>query len=598
MTGTAWRAVDRWLAIRTGRASSDARRAPRTSTRAEEAIDGGTAVQTLEYRSADRLIVLPSQDGDQAGAGGATDIRLLLYVAVVTTLSAALHILLRPDLVYGEQFLAFDQGNHLFLGHALRDGLTLYRDVAYPYGAASAYVLAGVDLVFRLSATTYIWTLTALNTAFVVLAAHVIRLHSTRAITAAVVLGGLVPMALTPGSIVGSYTTNSYIPLERLILIALTLTWSDPAARSRRRSMLAGAIVGAWQFVKFGGGVFGLAAWLAVDALALARVRARPVKWRIVLAGWGTLAGTAALVEALRWAVLFRWLPSNVAFDVAWPHYTAQLYTSVPYDVRWPTPDAMVLLTRYSLPTLALVLSCRALWAAPERRTHTAALALFLPGIFFVAGTLGYFGHIHTMRQYMWCVVPAAALSLPYTGHITRAGAFIVASAVLALMLKITLVNTPAAGLAPAGLPNGDRLWLTASQRDALPQVLDLVSRTQQDSAKSATIALPAAAGFFFYAGARPPTRHLWLIPHYVRPFEAEHVTEALESVQTVIVASDDRGDAQSFLDRAFGPALGRTLRRRSIRVEPLAPGWWSMHLAQIHAGGASLRSTAAGTWP
>ena len=343
--------------------------------------------------------MLPSQDGDQAGAGGATDIRLLLYVAVVTTLSATLHILLRPDLVYGEQFLAFDQGNHLFLGHALRDGLTLYRDVAYPYGAASAYVLAGVDLVFRLSATTYIWTLTALNTAFVVLAAHVIRLHSTRAITAAVVLGGLVPMALTPGSIVGSYTTNSYIPLERLILIALTLTWSDPAARSRRRSMLAGAIVGAWQFVKFGGGVFGLAAWLAVDALALARVRARPVKWRIVLAGWGTLAGTAALVEALRWAVLFRWLPSSVAFDVAWPHYTAQLYTSVPYDVRWPTPDAMVLLTQYSLPTLALVLSCRALWAAPERRTHTAALALFLPGIFFVAGTLGYFGHIHTMRQ-------------------------------------------------------------------------------------------------------------------------------------------------------------------------------------------------------
>jgi hypothetical protein len=555
------------------------------------------AARLLKHRLAPTPVWLTEQGGRRAGVS--MDIPLLLCMAVVTTVFATLHILLRPDMVFGEQFLAFDQGNHLFLGHALRSGLTLYRDVAYPYGVAPAYVLAAADLVFGLSATTYIWTLTILNTAFLVLATHVVRLHSTRVITVAVVLGGLVPMALTPGSMGGSYTTNSYMALERVLLLALTLTWSPPASRSNRRALLAGLVVGAWQFVKFGGGVFGLLAFLSVDALSLTRGDARPVRWPTVLVGWTALAGAAALVEAVRWILLFSFLPPEVAFDVAWPQYAAQLYTSIPHAVRWPTPDRVALLTQYTLPAIFVGLSCSAIWIVLKSgRTHSAAVALFLPGMFFLAGTLGYVGHIHTLRQYMWCVVPAAALALPYAGQVTRAAVFVVAAAVLTLMLKITVLNTPATGLEPAAMPNGDRLWLTPSQRAALPQILDLVSRTQRGSSASAAIGLPAAAGFFFYAGARPPTRHLWLIPHYVRPFEAAHVAEAMDRVQTVIVASTDRGEAESFIDSAFGPAVSDRLRTRSVRVTTLAPGWWSVDLGRPHPAVAELPFSAGGSSP
>jgi hypothetical protein len=294
---------------------------------------------------------------------------------------------------------------------------------------------------------------------------------------------------------------------------------------------------------------------------------------RQVVSSWCVLGLTAAAVEAARWIVLFGLLPHDVAFDVAWPSFTAENYRSIPFWERWPATDALTVVTQYFVPVMALALGIAAAAEAFRQRStvRDTALGVFVPFAFFVLAPLGYLGHIHLVRQYAWCLVPPAVIALRRSAIWLRVPAAVAAAVALVAITKIVLFNGALPGVVPVRMANGDRLWLNEAQSRALPMLLQAAGATQPGSARSTSLALPVGGGLFFYANTLPPTRHLWLIPRYVRPFETESLRAQLAGVRTLLVFD---GDVQATVRGTLGEPLSSDLLRRARGSSRVAPGW------------------------
>ena len=519
-----------------------------------------------------------------AGRGPA-DWPLLATIAAGTSVLAAAHLVRRPDLTFTADFLFHDHGNQLLIGRQLAAGASLYADLAYPYGALPAYLLALIAGV-SLTAVTYVATLSALSVAFVLMIAHAVRRTTTRGVAALVVVAGVMPFAVTPGGVAGAYTNNSYIGLERLALAGLVLLWRPPWDRSVGRSAGAGALAGALQFVKFGSGVLATAAWLLVDLAASLRAGRPPVSRRRVLTAGTAFAGASLAVESVRWIALFATYSADMAWDVAWPAYTAAFYQTIP--ARWPDGvTAAEFGTQYLTPLAALAATLAALawwWRRPEG-APVAEAGLLLPSAFFVIGTAGYFGHIHTVRQYAWALIPAAALWLAPPVPWRRVIAAGLAAPAVALMLRTALLSSPAPDMRPLRMGNGDVLWLHGQQVDAVTRIGTSFERAVAGASPGSVLVVPIAGGLHFYFGGEPTTRHLWLLPHYIRPYDRPTLEARLPAVKEVFVVAGEEGGGSagahwtSALQDAFGEPAARDLQRRAVRVETIAPRWWHIRL-------------------
>ncbi len=516
---------------------------------------------------------------------GAVDWVLLAGVATIAVLLSTAFVAFRPDLTFTADFLVHDQGVHLLIGDRLSKGARLYADVAYPYGPIPAYVLALLAWGPGLSAVSYVALLGLQSAVFLTLMAHAIRAHSSRAVTAGVVLLALVPFSLTPGGVVGAYTNNNYIGLERILLAVLTLLWLPPWRMGLARYAVAGGVLGVWQLVKFGGAVFGGAAWLILDLVAVVATGRRRDLPAVVAPRWLLMAAAFGAVEGLRCLGVLIALPRPVAIDVIWPSFTAALYKSIPIGQRWPSSiTGIELLTQYLVPIAALAILVAGAMLVRGRLDDRGAqkLALWLPVGFFVLGAAGYFGHWHTVRQYAWCLIPASAVVLNGAGARVGLLAATAAAPAVALMLKVSLLTPVAAASSPLALPHGAAIWRNDSATEVDAVVARFASATRSGSS---VMVLPAGGGLYFYFGAEVPTRHLWLVPAYLRPFEVSEIQRQAASVRHLFVLGNAVGGGpapqwDTSLDAVFGNTLATSLRARAGRVEPLGVGWWHVELA------------------
>jgi hypothetical protein len=507
---------------------------------------------------------------------------LIGSIASIAMIVSAAAIVLRPDLLLTSAFLTHDQGNQLLVGASLQQGKLLYRDINYPYGPIPAYALAAVANLAGMSARSYLWSIAMVSAIALAVTAHALRQHVGRGLAFGIVLVALMPLMLTPGGVVGAYTDNSYVGLERVILASLVLLWQPACERSPRRASVIGLVFGAWQFVKFGGAAFGLAALAVVDAFSLWMFRDDRARLGRAAGAWALCVAAFAVLESLRWFLLFALEPSGVAWAAAWPAYTAQLYGAIPESAKGPQlGNALELLTQSAIPLTALALTLVAIGRLAMTRASADrdALALLLPTAFFALGFLGYFGHSHTIRQYAWCLVPGTILALRRSA-LARGTLFLIALPALALMLKVIVVNRPDPSLQPMTMANGDVLWLTESRRVSAATMVDEL----RDSGRpERTLAMPAAGGLYFYSGTPLPSRHVWLLPHYIRPFEASAVPTWTDPVTTLYVLDGDTTDTASvreYVAAVFDRTLAAGVAPRIRQVDAVAPEWWRLRLS------------------
>lgn len=518
----------------------------------------------------------------QLGRNRPTDWRLLGVVGLLSAAFCGAFVLLRPDLVFTADFLIHDQGVHLLLARTLERGGRLYRDFGYPYGPVPAHLLGAWTHLFGASARSYVALIAVVNTAFLILATHALRRHLARSMTLAVMLLGIMPLTLTPGSVAGGYTNNTYIGLERCLLIGLVLAWVPPRDRTWRESVRAGALFGVWQFVKFGGAVFGIGAWLCLDVLSL---WPRFGAGRHVARNGVILVGVAGAFEMVRWAALFAFEPYALAWDTAWPAYAAQLYATLSPDERWPWPSMIEFATQWALPAGGLLLSAvGAFWILRSREAmEPVRLALLLPSAFLLLAALGYLGHSHTVRQYAWCAVPGAALLLARHrwARTLRALAVAVALPAVAVMVKVALINPVDPNMRPVTMVNGDRLWLSDTDAASATHVLARLSRSAAEE-HSAPLILPTAGGLYFYAGVQPPTRNVWLLPSYVRPYDVDRLRIHISTATSLLIINRsfvDRGHVDSALRHTLGDLVPS-----GYELQELSPGWWNVVLPRARS--------------
>jgi hypothetical protein len=295
-----------------------------------------------------------------------------------------------------------------------------------------------------------------------------------------------------------------------------------------------------------------------------------------MLRSWAVMLGVAAVVEGCRWLALFALLPTPIAWDAAWPYFALEHYWSIPSAVRARVPTVVELATHAAVPAASLALAAFALRGQLKRIEGRRALALLVPGVFFMLGWAGYFGHREIMWQYAWAAVPGAAFALAHGPRILSAGASVVAMPALALLLATMTGAVRVGASQPMPMPNGDTLWLNSAARVAVTETLALLRADAGSGRPSKTMVFPSGGGLYFYSGATLPTRHAWLIDRYVRPYEQDVMFAQVRDIEHVVMLNETGLTAERF-DARVGEILGRRVADlwsgRVSRIEH-RPGW------------------------
>jgi hypothetical protein len=165
----------------------------------------------------------------------------------------------------------------------------------------------------------------------------------------------------------------------------------------------------------------------------------------------------------------------------------------------------------------------------------------------------------------------------------------------LALMLKVITANRPDPSLQPTAMENGDVLWLTMPRRTA---ALSIMSELKATGQPERTLAMPASGGLYFYSGCVLPSRHPWLLPHYIRPFETADVRGWTDPITTLYVLDADTTDAASvrdYVSAVFDVKVNAGVATRIRQLDVVTTDWWRLTLAGSQRQGAAV-NTDTGT--
>lgn len=474
-------------------------------------------------------------------------------------------------------YLFRDEGMNLLVADELLAGKLLYRDLFYQYGPLPAYMYTGFAALFGNSPTSYLaFHQIGCLTALALLAYLMSRLVSTWT-TAFVLIAGVFPMFLTPGGVLGTYTWSAYIPLERLCLVALTLTWVPPRTRSSQRALALGAILGIWQGVKFGGAFFAGLALVLVDVLSL--VLDRPAAWRSWLLRTAT-TGVAFLAIEGCWAVLaFSMLSRPVAVDTLWPQFMLAQYESLQSSSLpvWAgsryfvgqqlTPLVSVCLSVFALATC--VINVRSSTGNPER------LCLFIPLLFFLLGFTGYFRHVHLPLLYVWSGCLASALLVDRVPKLYWLVLVVCWLPGLGLAIKANLLTGPNPAYQAVAMPNGQSLYLNHGEKLQLDALMAELGRLKDASpeGRNCVIFYPLGAGMHHFFNMPHCGRHAWYLAGFIRPHDEAQWIGAVDHAYAFVLLSPvpmaaTVGDPAEVLNSVFArpvfsPELCAALRDR-----------------------------------
>ncbi len=505
------------------------------------------------------------------------DCAILALLLGISATASFVQTARHSEQVFTDDFLFHDNGVNLLLAQQLTAGKVLYRDLSYPYGPAPIYLYTAVAQVFGNSATTYVQFHRSLCLLHLTLVFLVLRSRFPRWPTVTVTLLGVAPFAIVPGAVLGGYLTSAYIPIERCYLMLLPLLWKPLGDRSNGRAAAMGAYIGVYQFIKFGGGFFAGAAVFLLDLLVLAFVGFRGdqfVRW--LRSGLMTLAAFA-VVEGLRCWIAAALLPANVAWDVIWPAYTAQLYATVtanlyPWQMSWKH-----IALRQLVPILGLVYAVIGMVLAAHRGARTISkMGVLTLALFYMVASLKYFGHVHLFLQYAWMLIVPTILLFDMVGR--RARFFIVVSLLPGwLSLGYLLHHSPTgADLPRYQMPNGDVLFPQSPDDSPLLTNLELLFQQRwgkpHPGPSQPILIVPVGAGYHYYYQVPGFSRHLWYIPLYVRPYDTAEIIRNLDQAAAVIVRAEPSGDALSWAEPLFAPQVVSLLRERLEPPVELSP--------------------------
>jgi hypothetical protein len=507
--------------------------------------------------------------------------------AVVVLMAAGLAVSMaaianRPGVILGPQFLFDDEGQNLLIVHTILSGGSLYRDVFSQYGPIPAYVHALVARGFGNTPLVYLSLLGVVSSANIGLAYALVRRAANLPVAVFVTGIGVLPIVLIPGALAGGYTSTTYMPLERLLLLLVALSWAAPTTRSFRRSVFIGCLLGAWQGLRFGAVVAAGVSILLIDFLYLWSVALTREHLRAWAASLFPMAAAFVAFELL-WAVYaFATLPPAFALDVLWPLYILQ-----GYDV-WSTPAGRwlwwggwrLMLGQYLLPLSAGVLSLSALarWSAGARRAETLGPgqsawadhgSVFIPLCFYIIGCCFLFRMVHHFRQFLWALVPAAAWELQRRGAAVRTAVACLWAPGFAVMIRASLIPAAAASLlVSVNLPTGGTIHTSAPMAE---RIRFLERFLTQDAQGAAVLFVQGGFGGgsgWHYAFRVPQaTRHTsFFASNLVRPYEEAAFIEALN--RTVALIHCDESDvgeqhADGRIDLPFPPAVAQAVRSR-----------------------------------
>ena len=479
-----------------------------------------------------------------------------------------------------DAFLFHDAGANLLLAEELTAGKALSRDLGYIYGPVPIYLYTAFAQLFGNSATSYVEFQRYFSLLHLALVFLVLRSRFPRWPAAAVTLLGVAPFAIVPGAVMGDYLCSAYMPIERCFLTLLPLLWQPPAVRSRRRAAALGVYIGAYQFIKFGGGFFAGTAVFLLDLLVLAIGGFRGDEFaRWLRKGLSTLAAFA-LVEVFRCGAAMAFLPAAVGRDVIWPAYTAQLYAAHVFPVLypWQLPWKHIVL-RQLVPILGALYAVMGIVLAARRRAGAIPkMGVLTLALFYGIASLKYFGHVQVFLQYTWMLIVPSILLYDLSGRLTRA--LILVSFLLGwLSLGYLLHRSPAGADRPRyRMPNGDVLFPSGlDDSPPLPRLELLFQHRWGEShppRSRRVLIVPVGAGYHYYYRVPRFSRHFWYFPYYVRSYDTAELIRNLDETAAVIVRGQPSGDAVSWAEPLFAPQVVSILRERLEVPVQLSPVW------------------------
>lgn len=450
-----------------------------------------------------------------------------------------------------------DSGVTYFVADRLNAGEQLYTDVAYPYGPIPVWVWAGfAELGGNVPRSYAVFSLAG-NLLFVFLLYLAIKRATGRFAALAVCVFGLALWGNTP-----------YHPFERCLFATLLLTWEPPAERSLQRALLAGCLLGCWQWVKFGGVVYAAAALVVVDVAVLLAGRADRRAVRHWLATTLAAVASASLVEIGRIAWAYATLPPETAGDFVWPSYTMRLYQT--YQHRYPGWHGwryfvlrdLIPASGLAATAVAGVLLVVRLWRSSG--VSRRAAALLVPPLFFLLGVGTYLGHVYVYMMYTWCLMPPAAVLIHRWPRVATTVFVLLWLPGITFQMRESL-HLPASDLLET-LPRDHPVAWEPEYRAAYRAVAAEWDRWSGDP-EARPIVMPVGSGFYFLHGCPAPLRHTWLLPHYFRPFDRQPFLDGLDRapflVYTGVGAIPDEADLSRLIEPTLGPTLTAAIQSR-----------------------------------
>ena len=196
--------------------------------------------------------------------------------------------------------------------------------------------------------------------------------------------------------------------------------------------------------------------------------------------------------------------------------------------------------------------------------------------LFYVVASLKYFGHVHVFLQYAWMLIVPTILLFDLAGQ--RAQIFILVSLLPGwLSLGYLLHHSPTgADLPRYHMPNGDVLFPSGLDGRPLLPRLELLFQQRwgkpHPGPSHSVLIVPVGAGYHYYYQVPRFSRHLWYIPHYVRPYDTPELIRNLDQAAAVIVWGKPSGDALSWAEPLFPPQVVSLLRERLEPPVQLSP--------------------------
>lgn len=470
-------------------------------------------------------------------------------------------LIARPDITAGTNFLFSDEGHALLAASVTQDGGQLYRDLYSPYGPLPSSLWTIVAHVAGNTPTAFGALQGALNVVVMLLVFGVLRrwLSASWALAFAVVC--VLPSVMIRGQIYGGYWANVYSNVERVIIAALFLAWRPPTERSAARSVALGALLGSLQWIKFGTATFIGAGFVAAEVIAWWQQGASAKAARQFF----VVIAVAAAMEAafVLWAVAS--LPWLVARDVIWPSFGMRMYLTPLLDVpRFPPFAPQVFLFRRDAAVLCgFILGALVLWQ--KRRSPQAPVVSLWLGA-YVVGSVGLFRHVYHYYGYAWMLTTLVGITVAGRSTRFRLGTLLFCAPVLAYTLR-TLMLAPPAGE-----------WITSPQtgsfyltRDAADDIRAVNALSERETARGGQVlALGAMSGWYAAFGHAQLYRQTWMLPGWVRPWEAADAERAWSRASAMAVCGRDDGslrnlaldpDVESFFATTFPVATPLTSR-------------------------------------